>query len=543
MTPSRVPIYKSYVINIMPNKKKSRYRKSTMRVVRKTRGGSSAAPQNSIPQKLVGWGRNWIYGTARNVAANKTVQFAVAGAGAAAVEYLTDKGGKMIQTTSENLQKKAEKFINTEAEKTVQKILPKAHGQSNSDIGVLHGCSMQGVQEVAGREVTRHVIARKISAIHDKQMCAAYDLYGSQSVITEVQEPRFRGTLRFHSGFNCKGFAYPQTNFPALDNSAVPPSASVKLVADDGVKYPLAFTVRDYWNAMAQSTGGTLPNVSTSPGDVDIFYAFRSIKLETKITNTNAYYPASVKVYLLKAITEIGVNKTPCQQYFSDSLLSQIADKVNYKYIKHVTTTEATGNPNVTYISQVSMLPQVTPAMSPAFKNEYTIIAVDTKILAPSDSLDYTLIKEIPHVTSYREIDRHRRSQHSVMPNDYLLMVEFQGGMALANPTNMPISEGSLEGTSTPVEGLAPVRIRIDTKKSIDVSSSAINSTLNDVNTLEPDSQPTWLFQRNLATNIDSSVVTFNYFAQSKTPGATGTYALPVYTDEQKQYAGPQVDL
>ncbi len=510
-----------------------------MKVVRKTRGGSSL-PQ---PVPRGGWGRRWILGTARNVFSNKTVQFTLGTAAGAGIEYAVDKGGKYIQTTGEKLRKKAEKYINTEAEKTVQKIMPKAHGSSDSDIGVLHRCAMQGVQEVAGREVTRHVIARKISAIHDKQMCAAYDLYGSQSVITEVQEPRFRSTLRFHSGFNCKGFAYPQTNFPTLSNSAAPPDVEVKLIDAEAVKYPLAFTVKDYWNAMAQSTGGSLPNVSSSPGDVDIFYAFRSIKLETTITNTNAYYPASVKVYLLKAITEIGANNSPCQAYFSDSLTTQAVDKVNYRYIRHVTDTEVTGTTPVTYTSQVSTFPQITPAMSAAFKNQYSIVAVDTRVLAPSDSLDYTLIKEIPHVTSYRELDRHRRAAHAMVPGDYCLMVEFQGGMGLANPTNMPQSEGSSLETSVPVEGLAPVRIRIDTKKSIDVCTRAINSTLNSVNTLEPDSQATWLSQRNLATNIDSSVVTFNYFAQSKTPGATGTYALPVYTDEQKQYAGPQVDI
>lgn len=517
---------------------KRKYKRSTVRKTTKIRGGSSVPATTDQ-----GWFKGFIGAVARRVAKDQTVQLAVSGAATYAIDQGVKYVGGKLQTTSENLKAKAEKHLHTSVEKTVQKIMPKAHGPSDSDIGVLHRVVMDGVQEVAGREVVRHVIARKISAIHDKQMRAAYDLYGSQSVITEVSEPKYRSTLRYHSGFNCKGFAYPQVNFPTLDNSAAPPTAGIKLFGVEISKYSLAFSVRDYWNAMAQSTGGSLPNVTSSAGDVDIFYAFRSIKLETKITNTNSYYPISVKVYLLKALTECAVTQTPTKTYFADSLLSQIADTVNYRYIKHVTSTTVTGTPDFNYTSQVSMLPQVTPAMSQSFKNQYSIVAVDTRVLAPSDSLDYTLIKEIPHVTSYRELDRHRRSQHAVMPNDYLLMVEFQGGMGLANPTAMPISEGSLSSTSIPVEGLAPARIRIDTKKSVEVCSRAINSTLNDVDALEPDSQATWLFQRNLATNIDSSVVTFNYFAQSKTPGATGSYALPVYTDEQKQYAGPQVDL
>jgi hypothetical protein len=511
-------------------------RSSTVRRTTKIRGGSTAS---AVKKRKLGVTKSFLLRAAGQIARNQSVQFAVATGSAMAAE----RGKRFMETTSKKVVRELEKRLSSDSPETLQKLLPRAHGSNDSDVGALHSVEVNGYQEVAGREVNRYGMGKKITAIHDKQMQMACNLYGEQRVITDVIEPKYRGTLRYHSGFNCKGFAYPAASFNNISNTAAPPDAEVKRTGGDCADYALAFTVKDYWNAMAQSTGGSLPNVTDEPGDVDIFYAFKSIRLNASITNSNGYYPIEVKIYLLKAKTKISSTKTPTKSYFGTSTTTQAADLVNYEYIKWAT--QKVVDPTLTYVSQVSMLPQVTPAMSTVFKTNYDIVSVDKRVIAPNDSIDYVLEKEIPHVTSYREIDRYRRESISMIPGDYCLMVEFQGTMALANPTDMPTTNDAIvsDTTSSPVEGLAPGRLRIDVQKSISVCTRAINSTINGVNTLEPDSQATWLTQRNLAAGIDSSVITFNYFDQSKTPGSTGTYALPVYTDEQKQYAGPQVDL
>ena len=298
------------------------------------------------------------------------------------------------------------------------------------------------------------------------------------------------------------------------------------------------FNTSDYYNAMAQCTGD-MPTTDGVTGDVDLFYALQSMKMEVEMMNSNSFYPMQVKIYVLKAKIDIGSGRPPVQSYLGNNLTTQLDDRPNVDYLMYTSNTQLRENlsETATYRSEYSVLPQLTPAMSQNFKSAYTIVSVDKIELDPLDTCTYVLKKEIPHPSSLREVQYHRENGNAVKSGDYGLMIEFQGAQALASPDACAMKDGTV--VSSPVMGLAPSRLRVDVKKSVNISAAAIDSTLNAVGTLSPTSQPTWLNQRNFAPSIDTETATFSYVDLNQS-GATisGKFTLPVYTDETLQSGG-----
>lgn len=417
--------------------------------------------------------------------------------------------------------------------------LPRAHGPEDSDAGTLGTSAVAVYQNVAGRDIQHYAVGKRITAVSDTEMQAARKLFKETNVITDVVEKVFRGQMFFTSGFNCKGFAQPFTQFTALDTSSTTNPDPV-IARDDFTisDYSMFFNISDYYNAMAQCTGD-MPTTDGVTGDVDLFYALQSMKMEVEMMNSNSFYPMQVKIYVLKAKIDLGSGRPPIQSYLGNNLTSQLDDRPNVDYLMYTSNTALTENVSDSTIfrSEYSVLPQLTPAMSQNFKAAYTIVSVDKIELNPLDTCTYVLKKEIPHPSSLREIQYHRENGNVVKSGDYGLMIEFQGAQALASPNSCAMKDGTL--VSNPVMGLAPSRLRVDVKKSVDISAAAIDSTLNAVGTLSPSSQPTWLNQRNFAPSIDTETATFSY-ADLNQSGSTisGKFTLPVYTDETLQTGG-----
>jgi hypothetical protein len=457
-------------------------------------------------------------------------------------------GTVLGEMTSRQIRKKLDNLMKTDSPEAV--FMPRAHGLSDSDAGTVATYACAGMQTVAGRDIRRIAAGKKISAMYDTEMQAAAKMFKETSVITSVMGSQFRGQVHYESGFNCKGYVEPVSQFIVLDStSGSNPTPKIARGENENANnYTMFFQTQDYYNVIAQSAGVlpilNLTNVTDS-NDTDLFFAIRSLKLEVDIMNSNAYYPCQVKIYVLRAKTDLGVSNPPVHQYFGTSVTTQSVDRVNVGYLKYKTTTTlASGDTSpidYDYTSEFSVLPQVTPAMSPAFKADYDIISVDKITLNPLDSIEYILEKEIPHPTSFRQVNRYREESIAVKAGDYGLMIEFQGANGIAVP-NRCISKDYAKADVTinePVIGLVPTRLRVDTKKTSVISAQAIDSTLNPTEALSS-VNTTWLNERNFAPSVDTEVTTFSYaqLEQGTTTPSSLKYALPVYTDESKSAGG-----
>lgn len=460
------------------------------------------------------------------------------------------------QTTERFLKKQFDRRMGTATAATLQnpKFMPRAHGMSDSDAGAIGSVGVMGSQVVAGREIKRYVYGKKITAIYDKSMEAASKLYPTTEVITDILDEQWRGQLYYVSGFNCKGFVQPAESFPLLGTSPTanpaPQIARPTTAAND---YSMFFNTSDYYNAMSQCTGtmptGNAIDLDGGDGLRDAFYALKSIRLEVEMMNANSFYPVTVKVFVLRALTDLGSSRTPVNQYVGTEVPDYPKSQLGYRgkapvafamYASNADLTNTgsgTATATLTYQNQMSVLPQVTPAMSQLFKREYEIVDVTRIKLDPLESLTYVLEKQIPKPTSLREIQYRRHYSHYVKSGDYGLMIEFQGADCIAVPDGCPSKTRDASTTiGEPVMGLAPSKLRVDTKKSIQVCAAAVDSTLNDIEALDS-GQATWIYQTNFAPSIDTRVATFDYNNLVTTP-ALGKFVLPVYTDETKQYGG-----
>lgn len=453
-------------------------------------------------------------------------------------------GNPVVQTTLRVLTKELLKTMVGDGGTAT--FLPRAHGPNDDDAGTLASYACGGTQSVAGRDIKRYAAGKKISAIYDANMKAAAKLYDNQAVITSVMGETFRYQQHYECGFNCKGYVEPVSQFRVLDSlEGVNPTPAIARGVDNNANnYTMFFQTEDYYNTIAQSVG-ILPPLDLSgisdSGNTDLFFAIRSLKLEVDIMNSNAYYPVQVKVYVLKAKSDLNANFPPVRAMTGSSVVSQGNDTVDYRYLKYINSTTLqntiTGDEDkeYTYTSEFSVLPQVTAAMSQRFKQNYDIVSVDTVTLDPLDTLYYVLEKQIPHATSYREVNRYRTNSVAVKSGDYGLMIEFQGSIGIANPNECKSTTYNKSQTkiNNPIVGTVPSRIRVDTKMSSVITAPALDSTLNNTEALST-SQVTWIKQRNFAPDIDTQLVTFPY--SSLEPGAatpaTSKYTLPVYTDE-----------
>ena len=447
------------------------------------------------------------------------------------------------QATLRVLQKDLDKMLQEAPKDTV--FDPGAHGPETNDAGGIATRSLCGSQMVGGRELLRYAAKKKIFAIYDTEMRAAAKMYKEFNVITDVLPVQWRSQFYFQSGFNCKGYLYPNATFPQLSAGDAYPTANLPRSTNlNG--YPLAFTVMDYWNVMCQSCG-ELPLLSTDNknnwSDTDMYYAIRSMKMEMELINSNAFYPCTVKIYVLRSIGFRSDTDSPVKLLLSTANpTTSYSSGINPLYKKYRTdatiTNGLTGDDleSVSYVAEESVLPQVMPSMSTNFKERWKIVAVDTVTLNPMDAINYVLEKQIPHPTSFRYINKIRTQSVAVDKGDYAMMVEFQGATSLAVPQKCTTDTG--QTINETVMGLAPTRLRVQVKKSAMVSAPAMNSTLNDVKAISTDRQTTWINQKNIATGIDTQQVTFAYSKLASTPGTDDTYTLPVYTDETKQYGG-----
>lgn len=457
-------------------------------------------------------------------------------------------GNPVVQTTAKLLAKELVKVMVGDGSKAV--FMPRAHGDNDSDAGTLANYVCGGNQTVAGRDIKRYAAGKKISAIYDENMKAAAKLYDNQTVITNVMGELFRYQQHYECGFNCKGYVEPVSQFDLLDSVSGynPEPIIARNETDNANNYTMFFQTEDYYNTIRQSASFLpLLDVSndTRSGNNDLFFAIRSLKLEVDIMNSNSYYPVSVKIYLLRAKTDLSFSDPPVYSLLggTSNTISQQDDLVDYRYTKYINQTtllnKRTVNGQVvdkeySYTSEFSVLPQVTPAMSFKFKQNYDIVGVDTVTLDPLDTLHYVLEKQIPHATSYREVNRYRTDSVAVKSGDFGLMVEFQGSTGIAK-ANSCVSTNFDKSTSTilqTVVGTVPSRIRVDTKKSSVITAPALDSTLNTVRAIS-DAQTSWIKQRNFAPSIDTQLVTFQYSSMSQHATAdTGEFSLPVYTDE-----------
>ena len=455
----------------------------------------------------------------------------------------TRAGRPRANATSRVIVKELDKMLREAPKDTVFE--PGAHGPQTNDAGGIATAALSASQMVGGRELLRYAAKKKIFCIYDTEMRTAAKMYKEFNVITDVLPVQWRSQFYFQSGFNCKGYLYPNAQFAALDSGESYPTADIPKTSGFNT-YPLAFTTTDYWNVMCQSCGD-LPLLTTDNknywSDTDMYYAIRSMKMEMELINSNAFYPCTAKIYTLKALTRLTTSDAPVKL-----LLGTASPTTGYKsglnplykkYRTDVTLTNGlTGGDaqSISYVAEESVLPQVMPSMAVNWKDKYKIVAVDTITLNPMDSIVYELEKQIPHPTSFRHVEKLRTQGVSVDSGDYLLMVEFQGATALAVPENCTTDLG--QTINETVMGLAPTRLRVQVKKTSMVSAPAMNSTLNDVKAVSTDSQSTWINQKNIATSIDTQQVTFAYSKLANAPGTSDTFTLPVYTDETKQYGG-----
>lgn len=539
-----------------PFAKPSAKAKATTAPMRKSGRSPAKKPEMKLTKKAVA-----MY-LLQQLAQQKQVQEIYHAGVIKATEEINRRCEILGQATERTIRRKFDRFFNQATADTLQspKFMPRAHGMSNSDAGAIGSTGVMGTQVVAGRELKRYVFGKKITAIYDESMKQAAKLYPETRVITDVLAEQWRGQLHYNSGFNCKGFVQPSGSFPTLDTTATSNPAPQIMRDETGANngsassYSMFFNTSDYYNAMSQCTG-SMPtsnaiDLDGSEGQADVFYALRSIRLEADIFNSNSFYPVQVKIFVLRALKNMTVNHTPIDRYTGTTVpsypKSQVRAKVPVQYLMY-NSTDVLGDGNVatktmTYNDQLSVLPQVTPAMSERFKRSYEVVSVDKITLDPLESLTYILEKQIPKPTSLRDIQFARHSGDYVQPGDFGLMIEFQGAQCIAQPYECQSkTRDDTTKINEPVMGLAPSRLRVDTKKSVVVCAAAIDSTMNNVEALDS-GQATWIFQRNFAPNIDTSVVTFDYdnLASSVTQGK---FTLPVYTDETKQNAGPITDL
>ena len=437
----------------------------------------------------------------------------------------------------------------------------------DGELGVRDSYTAMNTEMLAGKEVQHIGFRQSLRCLKDQSMRAAAGMFPSTKIITGEHTRTIRGQQYFNSSFNTKALCFYGGAFPSFSVDDANPRPSPQLSVA-GV-YPLAFTTEDYYNVFGSGNNfDQLPEMFDT-GDyqssavTDLYMPIQSMHLVTNIFNSNTFYHARVKVYLLQARVPAGINGSttgmtsqPCRAWLGNNGASgetsynvdnpnQPANAMyNNWYVydgSHTISDEA-------YESEASMYLQCRPSMSEKFKYGWKIVDVKTVDIPPASTFTYHLEKEIGRPTSFRDIQLKRKQSVAVDAGDYAIMIEFQTkerGLAVPNFVNDKRSVNDPTEYNDPIVGIPPCRIRVDYLKYAYCTANALNKVIS--GGLTPDQEPvapldpnqtTWFYQKNDAPSVDMEQPTLPYSLFRKTAGQ-GYYTCPVYTDETAQSAGP----
>ena len=436
------------------------------------------------------------------------------------------------------------------------------HENEDGESGVRDNYVAQSSEMMAGKEIQHIGFRHVIRAVKDRSMLAASKLYPAQKLIVSEYNRKVRGQLYFQSSFNCKSIAYFGPGFVKLATTDANPKPLIQ-VEDPGL-YPLGFLTSDYYNVWGSMNNfDSIPSLFTgvnASAVTDLYLPLESMHLVTNIYNSNTYYSANIKIYLLRAkinCTNSGSNTAaggpPPRSWlgsygasgtssFSQTQSANAMWKNWYLYDNYPEINENS------YQNEASMYVQCTPSMSEKFQYTWDIIDVKTCQLPAASTLTYHLEKQFSRPMSYREIENRRKQDIAVYAGDYTIMIEHQTTQeGIVNPDSCSDlrDQNSPTQYNNPIVGIPPSRVRIDFVKYAYVDTTAVNKVVSP--SLTPDqvkvesldtNQTSWLYQKNIAPSIDMEQPTLPYSNYVKTP-STGRFTAPVYTDQFLQEGGP----
>ena len=435
----------------------------------------------------------------------------------------------------------------------------------DGEVGVRDSYAGMSKEMLAGKEVIHMGFRQSLKCLKDSSMVAASKMFPSTKLITSEHVRTIRGQMYFNSSFNTKGLCFYGPEFPTFSDAEDNPRPEPQLT-QVGV-YPLAFTTEDYYNVFASANNfGSLPSMFDfsnyqSSAITDLYMPIQSMHLVTNIFNSNTFYHARVKVYLLQARVPAGGGQgttvQPCRAWLGNNGSSGYAsynvdnpgnqpENCMYNNWFLYDTDEVLANE--VYRNEASMYLQCRPSMSEQFKYGWKIVDVKTADIPPASTLTYHLEKEIGKPTSFRDIQLKRHRKVAVDAGDYALMIEFQTkemGLSVPFETDDLRSQNSPTTFNNPIVGIPPCRIRVDYLKYAYCTANALNKVITPG--LTPDQEPiqpldpnqtTWLYQKNDAPSVDMEQPTLPYTRYTKTEQQF-YFTCPVYSDETQQSAGP----
>jgi len=370
----------------------------------------------------------------------------------------------------------------------------------------------------------------------DAKLQLAKKLYGSQTFPLHSTEKTAYARLYAYAGLNTKGIYAPYGALPPAplytDIDVFVPSSMDGYTHQGEYLADEALMLKTSLQPVG-STAGALTNMPPIvSGDEDYFFPIQSFSMDFRITNTDAFLPCMVKIYVLKAKNDLP-NSAPQVQWFNDPSLTQDVNKMSNNYINYwvpETITGCTGTP----ITSKNIAPQATPLMSQDFKDCYEILKVHNQKLGPSDSLEYSMVKHYSKCISAQEYNKLADDNIRTKAGSIHYMIEFQG---LPCPYYKTTAAGAVDYSAMAHSSFA--KIRVTSNKYFTHSMPVTNAQSLFLPTGTNYSQ-NFVSAKRRPLSLYSDTAPYSSFASNTS--AASAYVIPLATAETYTAARPLVN-
>jgi len=372
----------------------------------------------------------------------------------------------------------------------------------------------------------------------DSKLKLAKTMYGSNSNILYTTQKTAYARLYAYAGLNTKGIFQPYRSMNAPPTYNNIDTQSVANSQNGG--YFTGELLMDTANMLKASLlpigslAGALTEMPTiTSGDEDYYFPLQSFNMKMRITNTDAYLPCMVKLYVLRAKKNLGSGGSPAYMWFDLDGTTQDKVKLNSAYVNY-TTSEAIAGCISGYTSQ-NLHPQATPLMSQNFADSYEILKIHNQKLGPSDSLEYDMTKHYGRCHSAQDYLNDQQAGVYIRQDSIHYIIEFQG---LPCPyykttavTPFPVDYSAMAHSS-----FAKIRVTCDKTFIHSLPLSNASSLFLPTGT---NYSPTFVSSKRMPLKVYDDTAPYTSFS---TTAAASVYVIPLITQQTVNNARPLIN-
>lgn len=373
----------------------------------------------------------------------------------------------------------------------------------------------------------------------DAKLKLAKTMYGSNSNILYTTQKTAYARLYAYSGLNTKGIFQPYRlmNAPPLYNSI--DTQSVANSQNGG--YFTGELLMDTANMLKASLlpvgslAGSLTEMPTiTSGDEDYYFPLQSFNMKMRITNTDAYLPCAVKIYVLKAKKNLGSGGSPAFLWFDVAGATQDKTKLLEAYVNYTTTETITGCAANAYTS-LNIHPQATPLMSQAFADSYEILKIHNQKLGPSDCLEYDMTKHYGRCHSAADYLNDAQNGVYIRQDSIHYIIEFQG-MPTPYYKTTAVTPFPVDYSAMAHSSFAKIRVTCDKTFVHSLPLSNASSLFMPTGT---NFSPTFVSSKRMPLKVYDDTSPYTSFS---TTNAASVYVIPLITQQTVNNARPLIN-